>query len=287
MRARVFDFGSYDNGLPAFTDGQFYRTSGQAELRVDDWFYMRDNDNQVTIRFNTDESAIYLHNDGSGSDRSVIDHHQYGRFDGANGFNFGQRGIHIENDNGESGGFHADGDNADIWSPGDGSRLLRIWDEDGMNERAYVDGGGRVYSDLGFSTFSDMRLKKNIATIDGALGKIMTMRGVNYDMRDEILMKGEIEEGKDFDAEALKNQSGFIAQELLEVYPEVVTYDEEKGYYAVQYDGVIPVLVEAMKEQQNQIEALKAGGSATELDELKAEIDELKMMLNKVLESKK
>ena len=170
---------------------------------------------------------------------------------------FGPNGITLECGVSESGGFHADGDQADIWSPGDGSRLLRIWDEDGMNERAYVDGGGRVYSDLGFSTFSDSRIKKNVRTIESALDKVTQMRGVKYDMREDVLMAGEIKEGKEFDAESLKDQSGFIAQELLEVYPEVVSYDEEKGYYSVQYDGVIPVLVEAIKEQQAIIDAMQ------------------------------
>ena len=47
---------------------------------------------------------------------------------------------------------------------------------------------------------------------------------------------------------------GFIAQEVLPVIPELIRYDEEKGY-AMNYNGVSAVLVEAVKEQQVQIES--------------------------------
>jgi hypothetical protein len=50
---------------------------------------------------------------------------------------------------------------------------------------------------------------------------------------------------------------GFIAQELEEVLPEVV-HTRGDGYKTVMYEKVVPVLVQAMKEQQTMIEALKA-----------------------------
>jgi len=49
---------------------------------------------------------------------------------------------------------------------------------------------------------------------------------------------------------------GFIAQELERVLPEAVTKDE-KGYYRVAYSEVAPLLVEAIKEQQREIDGLK------------------------------
>jgi len=56
--AQVLNFGAYDIADPGFVDGQLYRTTGQAVVRVDDWFYIRDNDNANRIRINTDAGRI-------------------------------------------------------------------------------------------------------------------------------------------------------------------------------------------------------------------------------------
>jgi hypothetical protein len=50
---------------------------------------------------------------------------------------------------------------------------------------------------------------------------------------------------------------GFLAQEIKEVFPEVVSLDSTTNYYSVNYVKLIPVLIEAVKEQQAQIEELK------------------------------
>jgi hypothetical protein len=54
-----------------------------------------------------------------------------------------------------------------------------------------------------------------------------------------------------------KTDFGFLAQEIKEVYPEVVSLDSATSYYSVNYVKLIPVLIEAIKEQQVQIEELK------------------------------
>lgn len=64
---------------------------------------------------------------------------------------FGATGVTLENGNSEGGGFHADGDQANIWSPGDGDRLLRVHDEDLMgtedaSERWYINGAGTAFT---------------------------------------------------------------------------------------------------------------------------------------------
>ncbi len=91
---------------------------------------------------------------------------------------------------------------------------------------------------------SDARYKKNIKTITTALEKVKSIRGTNYEFQTEQFKNKNFSEGK---------QYGFIAQELKEVLPELVKQDED-GYYAVNYDAVIPVLVEAIKDQQKLIE---------------------------------
>lgn len=54
-----------------------------------------------------------------------------------------------------------------------------------------------------------------------------------------------------------KDRIGFVAQDLEKIFPEAVFYDEEIDRYFIEYNAVIPVIVEAMKEQQAQIEGLK------------------------------
>lgn len=58
MQSQVFNFGLWDIGDPAAVDGQLFRTGGQGVIEVDDWFFVRDNDNNNRIRFNTDAGRI-------------------------------------------------------------------------------------------------------------------------------------------------------------------------------------------------------------------------------------
>ena len=93
---------------------------------------------------------------------------------------------------------------------------------------------------------SDRKLKENIQPIEGGLNKILKLKGVSFDWKDE---------------KRDKNQLGFIAQDVEEVLPELVKEvetlgTEDESHKVVNYDGVIPVLVEAIKMQQEQIDKL-------------------------------
>ena len=90
---------------------------------------------------------------------------------------------------------------------------------------------------------SDRDLKKNISPIPDALKKVKQLQGVNFDWKET----DRYESGR---------QMGFIAQEAVEVIPEVVS--GEDGHYAMQYGPVTALLVEALKEQQKIIEGLEA-----------------------------
>ena len=105
----------------------------------------------------------------------------------------------------------------------------------------YVDKG--IYSTGDITAYSDVRKKTNIATIDSALDKVTRLRGVYYDRIDDL------ERGR---------QIGVIAQEVNEVLPEAVTYAEDIDEYGVKYGNIVGVLIEAIKDQQKQIEELKA-----------------------------
>lgn len=95
---------------------------------------------------------------------------------------------------------------------------------------------------------SDARLKKNVCSIDGSLNKIMKLSGVKFNWRRDEFPDRYLPAG---------DQLGFIAQDVEKVLPELIGTDGQ-GFKNVNYDGVIPVLVNAMKEQQQQIDQLKA-----------------------------
>ena len=73
----------------------------------------------------------------------------------------------------------------------------------------------------------------------------------------------------------------------MEVIPEMVVLDENTGFYVIKnYEQMFPVIIEAMKEQQAQIEELKKGGGTTEVEALKAELKDLRALINKLVEEK-
>jgi hypothetical protein len=107
---------------------------------------------------------------------------------------------------------------------------------------------------------SDARYKTNITGLTHALDKVMAMRGVQYDWRRSAFPQVNFDDGK---------QVGFIAQELKNVLPEAVTQDPQ-GYYGIAYSKVIPVLVEAIKDQQKEKDSL-----TQRLNELEAAVKTL------------
>lgn len=98
-------------------------------------------------------------------------------------------------------------------------------------------GGTRAWTNT-----SDIRLKKNVSTITSGLDKVLRLRGVNYTWKND---------------ETNKKNIGFIAQEVMEVLPEVVNKNNE-GYYTVNESSVNAVLVEAVKELKAENDDLKA-----------------------------
>jgi len=102
---------------------------------------------------------------------------------------------------------------------------------------------GEITASGDVTAFSDERLKSNITTIEDALDKVNAMRGVMFDKTDSL--SGD-----------LRQSIGVIAQEVEQVLPEVVHNDSNTGYKSVAYGNIVGVLIEAIKEQQSQIENL-------------------------------
>ena len=99
---------------------------------------------------------------------------------------------------------------------------------------AYVTGDFTASGNV--TAYSDERLKSSVETIPDALSKVLNVRGVTFDMNAE-------------------RGTGVIAQELEKVLPEAV-FDNEDGMKSVAYGNVVGLLIEAIKEQQTQIETL-------------------------------
>ena len=119
---------------------------------------------------------------------------------------------------------------------------------------------GKVYLwdaySLIYGSTSDERLKENIEPLKNPIERIKQISGYNYNFKREIFPK---ELPEDFIAQHTKKQIGFIAQEMEKVFPELVLPPGEgEEYYSINYDGMIPVLLEAIKEQQNQIEKMQS-----------------------------
>ena len=98
---------------------------------------------------------------------------------------------------------------------------------------------------IAYGSPSDAKYKENVKPIENALGKVMDLEGVSFDWKEnsEIL--------------DIKEDIGFIAQDVQKVIPELVKENED-GNLSLRYQGLIPVLLEAMKEQQKQIDELKS-----------------------------
>lgn len=112
--------------------------------------------------------------------------------------------------------------------------------------------------------YSDERLKENITPLTGSLLKVTQLRGVTFNSNDVAEQNGYLDKSR---------QVGVIAQDVVKVLPEAVKlapfdtiYDDEQNeisksgenYLTVQYDKIVPLLIEAIKDLKQEIEDLKS-----------------------------
>jgi hypothetical protein len=137
-----------------------------------------------------------------------------------------------------------------------GSRVIFL---DGSNGEITAAGNITAYS-------SDRRLKTNIVPISSALDKVMSIGGYTFDWVDEAEELG-------FTPELKTNDAGVLAQEIQAVLPQAVApapfdwqWDDKAGknisksgenYLTVRYERIVPLLIEAIKEQQTSINRLQ------------------------------
>ena len=109
-----------------------------------------------------------------------------------------------------------------------------------------VTGAITATGDITAYASSDERLKDNIQNIENPIEKVQSLKGVTWDWNDNAS-----------DVQHSLPNVGVIAQDVEKVLPQLVR-DNEGGYKAVDYDKLVGLLIEAVKDQQSQIDELKS-----------------------------
>lgn len=145
----------------------------------------------------------------------------------------------------------------------------------GTYPRLAVSGNVRVSGDIAvggiMTCSSDRRFKKNIQFLANPLEKVMQLQAVTYQWRADEFPNRNFSAG---------TQIGLIAQDVEALFPDLVTTDGN-GYKSVNYVGLVPVLIEALKAQQAQIAGLQQQlqtvetAQANRIEVLEARLDAL------------
>ena len=109
-----------------------------------------------------------------------------------------------------------------------------------------VTGAITATGDITAYASSDERLKDNIQNIENPIEKVQSLKGVTWDWNDNSS-----------DVQKSLPNVGVIAQDVEKVLPQLVR-ENEGGYKAVDYDKLVGLLIEAVKDQQSQIDELKS-----------------------------
>ncbi len=142
-------------------------------------------------------------------------------------------------------------------------------------EKLHVN--GNIRTNVSFIN-SDRRFKKNIETLLNPMDLLKSIKGVSYLYDLEKFPNQNFNPGKAI---------GFIAQDFEKSLPELLTKDDDKGFYAINYDGVIPILVEAVKELAVDLNSKnkKIETDAIRIQQLEEEMESLKAAVQQLLAS--
>jgi len=119
-----------------------------------------------------------------------------------------------------------------------------------------------------YTSLSDQRIKKDIKKIENPLEKILKISGYTYYWNKDYKTDRKLDDNK---------QVGFLAQEVFKVLPEAVVKSED-GLYGLNYNAIMPLLAEGIKEQQSQIETQQL-----KIEELETKVNELNDKLNRLV----
>lgn len=136
-----------------------------------------------------------------------------------------------------------------------------ITTNESIDATATITGGTLVSKgDVTCFSTSDRRLKEDIRQIENAGETIDKLRGVRYKWRDEWFKENEV-------ILAHQDDMGFIAQEVEEVVPEMVS-EKGNGYKGISYHKLVPLLLEAVKDLRQDVRRLEG-----EIKEIRANHD--------------
>jgi hypothetical protein len=134
---------------------------------------------------------------------------------------------------------------------------------------------GSVAGTSAYANLSDERFKTDIVPITGALDKVLELQGITFNWDNSPDPDLNVDN---------RNHFGFSAQDIEKILPQVVnTAADKMKTKSVAYGDVVPVLVEAIKEQQQQIESARQENIQlkSELQSIRDEIEQIKSMLAK------
>jgi hypothetical protein len=148
------------------------------------------------------------------------------------------------------------------------------------NSTDIAGGSGRAYA---WTTYSDSRLKENQVPLAYGLKELMELSPMQYMHHSSI-------DQSTWATENIPRTIGLIAQDVYKVIPEAVDVPEnlKTGLWGLNYDKLIPVLVKAIQEQQNQIESYKSDINILQvkvekIESQQKEIDKLETLVNSLV----
>jgi hypothetical protein len=185
---------------------------------------------------------------------------------------FGDK-ISLAGNSGDHSGFGLQSGLFQMYTGGKTDDIVFGWgNSSGFNETMRIYGNGDALLQGRLTELSDVRLKKDITPLQNSLQRIIQLNGYNYYWKN-----------KNSDNSL---QTGVLAQEVQKVMPELVKVDE-KGMLSVNYIGLIPYLIQSIKEQQDQMKQQQdqinqLTKENEELKKIKTEVAELRKMIEKL-----
>lgn len=167
--------------------------------------------------------------------------------------------------------------NMEVTPPSYFDHTLHIKSNNGYTTDIYPSES--LYMDLGLSTkkfedvyagslhgtligSSDIGVKENITSVSGSLSKLISLNAISFDYKKEYFYDSDFNYNVDTKyldkiEKKRKNHVGFSAQEVQQLFPELVE-EQEDGVLGVKYVELIPHIIEALKEQNTEIDNLKS-----------------------------
>jgi trimeric autotransporter adhesin len=141
----------------------------------------------------------------------------------------------------------------------------------GLFGEMIIQNNGDIYQN-GMLIHSDRRLKSNIQPIGNAIATIQELRGVSYELKSSVTSGNKT---------TSENMLGLIAQEVEAILPQLVG-ERPDGYKAVNYIGIVPLLIEGIKVQQKELTTQKE-----QISNLQKQVRELRSLVEALVAKEK